>query len=299
MLGSSEQGTSEQTSRRRMLPAVATSGAVVMTAATVFYAYEQGFMSFVTPERANLFSLLAYGYLAAMTIGAALVVQGIRRLLTERTVRLRAQGFSPLSPSWILPYVFSVGRYKKYFVASSLVYGTFYAFLTSIIVYQPTVDFVEAYGASFPSALIAPCCGPPLYTPIVTVYLANHLGLLLIPLTIILLVVVSVLVGANSALAVFAFDNRVKGSGRSWVGGLGAAVGLFTGCPTCAGLFFANFLGGSGAVSFAVLLSYYQPVFVALSIPALLATPFLISRSLSRTIAGGCVMIHREKSDQS
>jgi hypothetical protein len=76
---------------------------------------------------------------------------------------------------------------------------------------------------------------------------------------------------------------------------LGALVGLFTGCPTCAGLFFANAIGGTGAVSFATLLGYYQPVFIALSIPVLIVTPYLISRSLSKVIKEGCVVISGDK----
>lgn len=266
-----------------------------MVIATVIYAYDEGFMNFITPERANYFAQVAYTYLGMMLVGAGLIVVGVRRLLGQRTARMNSQGFAPLAPQWIVPYVLSLNRYRRNFFAFSVLYGLFYAFITSMVVYQPTVDFVQAYNAVFPSALIAPCCGPPLYTPIVTVYVVNHVGLLIIPLTAILLVVVSVLVGVNFSLASFAFSNRVKGSGRSWVAGLGAAVGLFTGCPTCAGLFVANVIGGAGAVSFATLLAYYQPVFIALSLPVLVATPYLISRSLSKVIKEGCVVIDASK----
>lgn len=72
---------------------------------------------------------------------------------------------------------------------------------------------------------------------------------------------------------------------------MGAIVGLFTGCPTCAGVFFAYVLGGSGAVSFAALLAYYQPVFILLSIPVLLVTPYLVSRSLAKVFREGCVYL--------
>jgi hypothetical protein len=72
---------------------------------------------------------------------------------------------------------------------------------------------------------------------------------------------------------------------------VGVLAGLFTGCPTCAGLFFANVVGGVGAVSLAASLSYYQPVFIVLSIPVLVATPFLISRSLSKVFKEGCVVV--------
>jgi len=252
-------------------------------------------MVFVTPERAAYFAQLAYTYLAAMLIGGGLVALGARRFLTRRLSLIGAQGFTPLAPGWIIPYVLSQTRFRRYFVASTLLYGLFYAFVTSIIVYQPTVDFAQAYKAVIPSILVGPCCGPPLYAPILTVYLVNHLGLLVIPLSAILLVVVSVLVGLNSALAAFSFANRVRSSGRGWVGGLGAVVGLFTGCPTCAGLFFANVIGGAGAVSLAGLLSYYQPAFLALSVPVLLASPYLISRSLSKVFKEGCIVLEKDR----
>ncbi len=266
-----------------------------MLLATLVYGYEEGFMNFVTPERAGYFALVAWFYLAIMFAAAGLVFLGIKRFLDARVVKMSAQGFAPLGPGWIIPYLLTQSRFRRQFVASTLLYGLFYAFITSMIVYQPTVDFAQAYGAALPSVLIGPCCGPLLYTPIVTVYVVNHLGLLIIPLTGILLVTVSVLVGINFALAAFAFGNRVRGTGRSWVGGLGAIVGLFTGCPTCAGLFFANLIGGTGAVSFASLLAYYQPVFVALSIPVLVATPYLISRSLFRVMKDGCVVLDASK----
>jgi hypothetical protein len=271
------------------------AGVFVICVATAVFAFEQGPMSFVTSGTASVFAQFAYVYLAVMLIGGALVVLGIRSVITQRIALMNSNGTAPLSPSWILPYVLSQRRFNRYFVASTLLYGVFYAFVTSIIVYQPTVDFVQAYRAVFPSALIGPCCGPALYTPTLTVYLVNHLGLLIMPLTVMLLVVVSALVGLNFALAAFAFSNRVGGLGRSWVGGLGAVVGLFTGCPTCAGLFFANVLGGAGAVSIAAALSYYQPVFVALSIPVLVVTPFLTSRSLSKVFKEGCVVFGEAK----
>ncbi|MBI3859333.1 MAG: hypothetical protein HY296_03710 [Thaumarchaeota archaeon] len=48
----------------------------------------------------------------------------------------------------------------------------------------------------------------------------------------------------------------------------------------------------SCVVSFAFVLGYYQPLFVALSIPLLSATPFAISRSLSRVFKDGCVYVN-------
>ena len=270
---------------------ILSAGVLLVAISTGLYSYEETSMNFITPALAAVFAQIAYLYLGVTFFGCVLVAVGLRGMLANRVAQMNSKGVAPLSPGWIVPYVLSQRRFWRYFVGATVVYGVFYAFVTSIIVYQPGVDFAQAYHAAIPSLLIGPCCGPPLYAPTLTVYVVNHLGLLIVPLTMILLLTVSVLVGLNFALAAFAFDNRVKSLGRGWLGGLGAAVGLFTGCPTCAGLFFANLVGGAGAVSFAAALSYYQPVFVALSIPVLVVTPFLISRSLSRVFTDGCVVI--------
>jgi hypothetical protein len=70
-------------------------------------------------------------------------------------------------------------------------------------------------------------------------------------------------------------------------------VGLFTGCPTCAGLFFANVLGGAGAVTLATGLASYQPLFILVSLPVLAVTPYLTARSLSKVFREGCVLVRQ------
>lgn len=272
-------------------PVATLLGIGMVVVSTAIYANEESLMTFVTPERAAFFILVAETYLLVLLAGVAMGFLGVREFAGNRVKMARDLGFAPLSPTWLIPYVLSLKKYRRYFVASAVFYGLFYSVITSMIVYQPAVDFGQAYGASFPSAIVTPCCGAPLFAPVVTVYVANHLGLLLIPLTVLLLLAISILVGLNFMLTAFAFESRVRGSGKGWVGGLGAVVGLFTGCPTCAGLFFANVLGGSGAVSFAALLAYYQPAFILLSLPVLVATPFLISRSLGKVFREGCVVL--------
>jgi hypothetical protein len=257
------------------------------------YAYEQASMALPTPGGVAFLVSVAEAYLLVVVAGLSLVGLGAWRAVGDRITAIRRKGLAPLSPGWIIPYVLSLGKYRRLFVASAIVYGLFYAVITSMIVYQPGVDFVNAYAATIPSLVVTPVPGTPLYTPVVTAYLTNHLGVLLIPLTIFLAVVVSVLVGVNVALAWFAFDSRARGASKGWVTGVGAVVGLFTGCPTCAGLFFANVLGGTGAVSFETLLGYYQPVFIILSLPVLLAAPYLTSRSLSKVFREGCVLLGR------
>ena len=272
-------------------PILAILGILGVSVGTLTYTYELTSVSVPTPETVARLIPVAEGYFALVLIGTVLVLYDFGRGLSARASEIREKGAALLSPGWIIPYVLSVRKYRRYFVVSTLLYAVFYAVITSIIVYQPTVDFAQAYGAQLPSAQVTPVSTTPLLTPVLTVYVVNHLGLLLVPLTFILLVATSVLVGLNFALSGFTLDNRARGAGRGWVGGVGAVVGLFTGCPTCAGLFFANFVGGASAVSFASLLGYYQPAFILLSIPVLLVAPYLTSRSLSKVFREGCVFL--------
>jgi hypothetical protein len=189
-----------------------------------------------------------------------------------------------------MSYILSQKRYAATFALGSLAYGLLFSFLTGIIAIRPNVDFSRFPGLVIPSVQPVQFVGLPFFVPEVTVFLSNHVALVLIPLTLIMMVVVSILVGVNLALSAFAYDNRAKGQGS--IGSqLGAIIGLFTGCPTCAGLYFFSLLGGSGAVSVAVTLGYYQPLFVFLSIPILLASPYLVSRSLSKVFTDGCVLV--------
>ncbi|MDA4119528.1 MAG: hypothetical protein OK436_02965 [Thaumarchaeota archaeon] len=275
------------------VPVAAILGIVLSILGTLAYSYELLMVRVPTPGAVSGLTAAAGVYFALVLVCIGLVIYDVWRTFRLRIAAEKRKGVVPLSPAWMIPYVLSEKKYRRFFVLSSLVYGIFYAVITSMIVYQPAVDFVQAYGAAFPSVVVAPVFAAPPFSPVVTVYLANHFGLLLVPLTIALLVATSLLVGLNFALVGFAFGNRARGLGKGWVGGLGAVIGLFTGCPTCAGLFFANFLGGTGAVSFATLLGYYQPAFILLSIPVLLAAPYLTSRSLSKVFREGCVFIGR------
>jgi hypothetical protein len=274
-------------------PLFAALGVAFTAAGLALYTFGLAALVVPTPGSVSALTLTAEVYFVVTLFGMALVLVDVNRALSRRIGRIKSKGEAPVSPGWIVPYIASVKRYRRSFMASALVYGAFYAVITSMIVYQSMVDFGQAYSVTFPSVQMTPVTAAPLFTPVVTVYLTNHSGLLLVPLTVLLLIATSILVGLNFALATFAFDSRARGSGRGWVAGVGAIVGLFTGCPTCAGLFFANFLGGAGAVSFATILGYYQPAFILLSIPVLLVAPYLTSRSLSKVYREGCVVVRQ------
>jgi len=177
---------------------------------------------------------------------------------------------------------FSENKYWKIMVIAAIAYGIFFGFLSRIFIYNNDVSFGQQ-GISIPSINIIPCCNIPGYVPMFSAYVTDHFLILVIPLNIILAVVVSGLVGFNTAIGVYAFKISTKFRSTkkiSFIGSVGAAGGLFVGCPTCAGSFFSALLGfGVVGESISVLASF-QTLFIALSIPVLVITPFLVARSI-------------------
>jgi hypothetical protein len=172
--------------------------------------------------------------------------------------------------------------YWKIMAAAAIGYGIFFGFLSQILVYRPDVSFTER-GIAVPSIDLIPCCNAPGYMPMLTLYFTDHFLILIIPVNVILAAVVSLLVGFNVALSVFAYRMRksLKAS-TSIAGGVGATCGLFVGCPTCAGSILSALfgIGVAGAGTSASILAPFQTLFIAASIPALVFAPFLIARSI-------------------
>jgi hypothetical protein len=179
--------------------------------------------------------------------------------------------------------VFSDRNYWKIMILAAIGYGIFFGFLSQILVYRADVSFTERE-IEVPSLDLIPCCAAPGYMPMVTLYITDHFLILIIPLNVILATIVSLLVGFNVALSIFAF--RLKKSLQtktSLAAGIGATSGLFVGCPTCAGSLISALLGigiaGAGGTSASVL-APFQTLFIAASIPALVVAPFLTARSI-------------------
>lgn len=177
-------------------------------------------------------------------------------------------------------------------VIAGIAYFVAYLVISSIFVYQPTVDFQSAYGVTGFGTRAAACCGSPGAVPELIVYLSPqwHIGLQVLPLDTLFAFVVPVLVGFNVTVAAHALRNRMLRTRAGWLGPVGILAGLFTGCPTCAGLFLAGTLGGLGATSLAVALAPYQVAFVVLSIPLLLVSPFVTALYASKAIQASCAI---------
>jgi hypothetical protein len=181
-------------------------------------------------------------------------------------------------------------RSRQIFIISAIGYGIFFAFTSGIIIYKPDINASD-YGFPKPPHIeISPCCDLPGYMPMIFAFFTEHVGLQIIPLNLLLLVVVSFLVGLNFAISSTAFT-IAKSGGK--LGTFGAITGLFVGCPTCAGTAFTMLFGfGTGATTFTLFLTSFeaqiQTIFIAISIPILLATPVIMARRIQKSQNGSC-----------
>src|ERR671919_1632088 len=224
---------------------------------------------------------LAWGMLAITAASMASMAYGAYVIFRSEYIR------TALGPTnSLISYItraFSDRNYWKIMIAAAIGYGIFFGFLSQILVYRADVSFNER-GINVPSLDLIPCCAAPGYMPMATLYITDHFLILIIPLNVILATIVSLLVGFNVALSIFAF--RLKKSLQtktSLAAGIGATSGLFVGCPTCAGSLISALLGigiaGAGGTSASVL-APFQTLFIAASIPALVVAPFLTARSI-------------------
>jgi hypothetical protein len=178
---------------------------------------------------------------------------------------------------------FFVKDYWMIMAVAAIIYGIFFGFLSQILIYRGDVSLTER-GIKVPSIDLTPCCAAPGYMPMLTIYITDHFLILIIPVNVILAIVVSIMVGFSVSLSTFAFKlKKTVQTKTSLAAGIGAASGLFVGCPTCAGSLISTVLGigvagagGTTAAAFAPL----QTLFIAASIPALVVAPFLTARSI-------------------
>ena len=224
---------------------------------------------------------LAWGMLAITAASMASMAYGAYVIFRSEYIRTSSSPTNSLIS--FITGVFSDRNYWKIMILAAIGYGIFFGFLSQILVYRADVSFTER-GIEVPSLDLIPCCAAPGYMPMVTLYITHHFLILIIPLNVILATIVSLLVGFNVALSIFAF--RLKKSLQtktSLAAGIGATSGLFVGCPTCAGSLISALLGigiaGAGGTSASVL-APFQTLFIAASIPALVIAPFLTARSI-------------------
>lgn len=224
---------------------------------------------------ANQLEGLAYLVVALTLAGMGFAAFGVRRCLHS----YRTDSNTPRTVA-VIGRMLDHAKYRSVMAITTLVYGIVFAFVSGIIVYRPLENFGAEYLVSIPSTVVAVCCGTPGFVPVLTIYMTNHLGLLLIPADFAILVLVSALVGLNLTLILCQYENRPQGHSARWFLGVGAACGLFTACPTCAGLLLSATMLSVGS-SAMILLSGLQPFFILATVLALGIGTVLSARTLS------------------
>ncbi len=231
-----------------------------------------------TPSAIDSIQRIAYGFYITLAVSFGAIALGMYRY---HKGKVEGDG---KDLSTIIALTTWNSKSRKIFVGTFIVYGIFFSLASGTLVYQPEVNFAIHYGATIPSGFIAPCCGEPGYMPEIIVYLTEHVGLQIIPINLVLQVIVSYLVGLNASIAVSAYAVSKKGRGVSTIG---AATGLFIACPTCAGTFLSIFIGTVSGIALSIALTQMQTLFIAISIPVLLATPYIMAKKLQNS-DGSC-----------
>ena len=227
----------------------------------------------ITPDSMQSIERLAIGFYIILLMSFGAIGYGIYRYHNRKSTENNNDILT------IIAKITLNSKSKKIFVATFVVYGIFFSLTAGLIVYQPDVIFSHHYDAIVPSAHMNVCCGEPGYMPTIIVYITEHVGLQIIPINLVLVITVSYLVGLNTSLAVKAISITKKSGGLT---SIGAVTGLFVACPTCVGTFFALFVGSSSAITFTVILTQLQTLFVGITIPILLLTPILIAKQMRK-----------------
>ena len=236
----------------------------------------------ITPSAIDTIQRIAYGFYITLVVSFGAIAFGIYRYHKEKVQN------SGKDLTTMIAIVTNSSKSKKVFVTTFIIYGIFFSLISGTLVYQPEVNFVTHYGAIIPSGFIAPCCDSPGYMPKIIIYLTEHVGLQVIPINLVLQLVVSYLVALNTSIAVSAYAISKKGRGVSTIG---AAAGLFIACPTCAGTFLSVFIGTASGIALSIALAQMQTLFIAISIPILLVTPYVMAKKL-RNNDGSCKIDH-------
>ena len=227
----------------------------------------------ITADSLQSMERLAIGFYVILLLSFGIIGYGIYRYHQRKVIENDRGVLSIIAKTTM------DAKSRKIFIVTFIAYGIFFSLTAGLIVYQPDVIFSYHYDAIVPSAHMNACCGDPGYMPTIIVYMTEHVGLQIIPINLVLVLIVSYLVGLNTALAVKAISITRKSGGLT---SIGATTGLFVACPTCVGTFFAIFIGSSSAVTFTVILTQLQTLFVGITIPILLLTPIIIAKKIQK-----------------
>ena len=153
----------------------------------------------ITPDALDSIQRIAYAFYIVLLACLGAITYGLYIFHREKVERKEKDLFTIIAlTTWN-------SKSRKIFVITFVCYGVFFSLVSGTLVYQPEVNFAIHYGAEIPSGFVAPCCDGPGYMPKIIVYITEHVGLQIIPINLVLQVIVSYLVGLNTAIAVSAF----------------------------------------------------------------------------------------------
>ena len=245
------------------------SGLIAIVVLFLIYARSSSLV--LTPEAIPVLERIAVVFYIILIMSFLAISYGLYKYQNQKVIENK-EGLLSIIATMTLNK-----KSRRIFILTFIGYGIFFSLTSGMLVYQPEVVFSYHYNAEIPSAHITPCCGEPGYMPKIIVYFTEHTGLQIVPINLVLQIIVSYLVGLNTALAVSAFTFFKKGSGFS---GIGATTGLFIACPTCVGAFSSIFIGSAGAIAFTFAITQMQTLFILITIPVLLITPFIMAKKL-------------------
>lgn len=231
---------------------------------------------------------VVFSFYEAEFLGVLMLLLGCYLVYSRlRAAAVHGDQFSIIS---ILGSALSERRLATLAGAAACLYAVAYAVASSILVVQPQVDFASTYGVTSPTWTYVTCCGDFGTLPKLILYISPslHLAIQLVPLSVLLLFVVPPLVGLNLAVALLSVSRSTAVVTGRWMAASGAVVGLFTACPTCAGLFLAESVGGLAATTLAVSLAPYQALFIGVSVPLLVVTPMVFAFRVRQARRSAC-----------
>lgn len=254
-------------------------GIIAIVASFVVYGRFQD-PEMVTPDAIDSYIRLSYGFYVILVLALGSIAYGLYNYQKQKAI-LGKSGII-----YILAAISFTKKSQKIFIITFIAYGVFFSLTSGTLVYDQQISFSYHYGVKVPSASIIPCCDAPGYMPKIIVYLTDHVGLQIIPINLLLQIIVSYLVALNMAIAINAIKLSKKKRGMSTVG---AATGLFIACPTCVGSLLSIFVGTASGIALTIALTQLQTMFIAISIPILLITPFILARRMMNS-DGSCAV---------
>ncbi len=254
--------------------------------AVSFLAYARNNEITVTPAAMPALQRMAYATYFILFSSFGAIGWGLYRFYKSKVI------MPDSSTASIISNALNNKRAKQIFVISAIGYGIFFGLTSGVILYKPEINATD-YGFPTPPHIeLSPCCDLPGYMPMIFAFFTQHVGLQIVPLNLVLLVTVSFLVGLNFSLSATTFA-AARSAGK--FGAFGALTGLFVGCPTCAGTAFTLLFGlGASATGITLFLTSYeaqlQTIFIAISIPVLLVTPYIMARKIRKEQDGSCAL---------